>query len=76
LTLLKQDKDQVTVNRYTVGKHDQAIRKEIGVVIQDSLLDLLLTVKEKRMQHCCERHNSSAGGYSSEGAYAIFNRKK
>ena len=34
------------VNGYTVGKHDQAIRQEIGVVFQESLLDPLLTVKE------------------------------
>jgi multidrug/hemolysin transport system ATP-binding protein len=46
LTLLKQDQGIVIVNGYTVGKHDQAIRQEIGVVFQDSLLDPLLTVKE------------------------------
>lgn len=46
LTLLKQDQGHVIVNGYTVGKHDQAIRKEIGVVFQESLLDSLLTVKE------------------------------
>lgn len=46
LTLLKQDSGLVTVNGYIVGKHDQAIRKEIGVVFQESLLDPLLTVKE------------------------------
>lgn len=46
LTLLQQDKGHVTVNGYTVGKHDKTIRKEIGVVFQDSLLDPLLTVKE------------------------------
>ena len=46
LTLLQQDKGHVTVNGYIVGKHDQAIRREIGVVFQDSLLDPLLTVKE------------------------------
>ncbi|MEK5038605.1 ABC transporter ATP-binding protein [Sporosarcina sp. FSL K6-3457] len=46
LTLLQQDKGHVIVNGYTVGKHDQAIRQEIGVVFQDSLLDPLLTVKE------------------------------
>jgi multidrug/hemolysin transport system ATP-binding protein len=46
LTLLKQDNGHVTVKGYTVGKHDQAIRQEIGVVFQDSLLDPLLTVKE------------------------------
>lgn len=46
LTLLKQDKGHVKVNGYSVGEHDQAIRKEIGVVFQESLLDPLLTVKE------------------------------
>src|SRR5690625_1814822 len=46
LTLLKQDQGSVHVNGYTVGKHDDQIRKEIGVVFQDSLLDPLLTVKE------------------------------
>lgn len=46
LTLLKQDQGIVFVNGYTVGKHDQAIRQEIGVVFQESLLDPLLTVKE------------------------------
>src|SRR5690625_3156997 len=46
LTLLKQDKGTIHVNGFTVGKDDDQIRKEIGVVFQDSLLDLLLTVKE------------------------------
>src|SRR5690625_1916954 len=46
LTLLKQDKGTIYVNGFTVGKHDDQIRKEIGVVFQDSLLDPLLTVKE------------------------------
>lgn len=46
LTLLKQDKGIIHVNGYTVGKDDHEIRKEIGVVFQDSLLDPLLTVKE------------------------------
>ena len=46
LTLLQQDEGHVIINGYTVGKHDQAIRREIGVVFQESLLDPLLTVKE------------------------------
>jgi multidrug/hemolysin transport system ATP-binding protein len=46
LTLLQQDQGVVLVNGYTVGKHDHAIRQEIGIVFQDSLLDSLLTVKE------------------------------
>ena len=31
---------------YTVGKQDDKIRQEIGVVFQESLLDPLLTVEE------------------------------
>ena len=46
LTLLKQDIGEVKVNGYTIGKQDDKIRQEIGVVFQDSLLDPLLTVKE------------------------------
>lgn len=46
LTLLKQDKGSIHVNGYTVGKQDDQIRKEVGVVFQESLLDPLLTVKE------------------------------
>ncbi|WP_186670708.1 ABC transporter ATP-binding protein [Sporosarcina sp. BP05] len=46
LTLLKQDQGGVVINGYTVGKQDQAIRQEIGVVFQENLLDPLLTVKE------------------------------
>src|SRR5690625_463271 len=46
LTLLKKDQGQIAVNGYTVGKEDANIRKEIGVVFQESLLDSLLTVKE------------------------------
>ena len=46
LTLLKQDIGEVNVKGYTVGKQDDKIRKELGVVFQDSLLDPLLTVEE------------------------------
>jgi multidrug/hemolysin transport system ATP-binding protein len=46
LTLLQQDQGEVKVKGYTVGKQDDKIRKEIGVVFQDSLLDPLLTVQE------------------------------
>jgi len=45
-TLLKPDGGNVTINGYTLGKHDDNIRKSIGVVFQDSILDALLTVKE------------------------------
>ena len=45
-TLLKPDRGTVIVNDYTLGKQDDKIRKNIGVVFQDSILDNLLTVKE------------------------------
>jgi len=45
-TLLKPDSGAVTVNGYTLGKQDDKIRKNIGIVFQDNLLDNLLTVKE------------------------------
>lgn len=46
LTLLKQDAGEVKISGLTVGREDEAIRKEIGVVFQQSILDPLLTVKE------------------------------
>lgn len=46
LTLLKQNAGEIKVKGYTVGKQDDKIRQEIGVVFQDSLLDPLLTVEE------------------------------
>jgi multidrug/hemolysin transport system ATP-binding protein len=45
-TLLKPDSGTVTVNGYKLGEQDDKIRKSIGVVFQDSILDNLLTVKE------------------------------
>ena len=46
LTLLKQNEGEVKIKGFTVGKQDDKIRQEIGVVFQDSLLDPLLTVEE------------------------------
>src|SRR5665647_2938151 len=45
-TLLKQDSGTVIVNGCRLGEQDDKIRKSIGVVFQDSILDNLLTVKE------------------------------
>jgi len=45
-TLLKPDSGAVIVNGYTLGKQDNKIRKNIGIVFQDNLLDNLLTIKE------------------------------
>lgn len=46
LTLLQPDTGVVKVKGCTVGKQDDKIRREIGVVFQDSLLDDLLSVEE------------------------------
>lgn len=45
-TLLAQDGGKAVINGYTVGEQDNAIRRSIGVVFQDSILDPLLTVNE------------------------------
>ncbi len=45
-TLLSNDEGQVTVNQFMLGNEDDAIRKSIGIVFQDSVLDELLTVEE------------------------------
>ena len=42
----KPDAGRVSVNGYLLGRDDNAIRKSIGVVFQDNLLDNLLTVEE------------------------------
>jgi len=45
-TLMDFDKGTVTINGYDLKNKAQAIRKNIGVVFQDSVLDNLLTVRE------------------------------
>lgn len=45
-TLLQPTEGEIIVNGYVMGKHDDEIRKSIGVVFQYSFLDDLLTVKE------------------------------
>ena len=45
-TLLEKTDGEITVFDKKVGKDDQEIRKEIGIVFQNSMLDKLLTVKE------------------------------
>ena len=45
-TLMKADEGNVSINGMVLSKDDDAIRKQIGVVFQDSVLDSLLTVKE------------------------------
>ena len=48
-TLITKNSGVVFVNGWELGKDDQKIRKEIGVVFQNSVLDDLLTVKENLM---------------------------
>lgn len=45
-TFLKPDRGTVTVDGFTLGKDDTEIRKIIGAVFQDGVLDELLTVEE------------------------------
>ena len=45
-TLLDYDEGDIMVNGRSVGKDNEKMRREIGVVFQSSLLDPLLTVKE------------------------------
>lgn len=45
-TLLEADSGEVIIDGNVLGKDDDKIRSEIGVVFQDNVLDALLTVKE------------------------------
>lgn len=45
-TLLSKTDGEVTVDGCTIGRDDAQIRKKIGVVFQDNVLDELLTVRE------------------------------
>ncbi len=45
-TFLKPDAGEVLINGWKLGEEDDEIRKSIGAVFQDGLLDPLLTVRE------------------------------
>ena len=45
-TLITKNSGSVVINDWELGKDDQKIRKDIGVVFQNSVLDNLLTVRE------------------------------
>ncbi len=45
-TLLTNDSGSVVVNGNVLGETDDLIRKSIGIVFQDGVLDLLMTVRE------------------------------
>lgn len=48
-TMLQPDDGSVTLGGHVLGRDDDQIRHEIGIVFQDSLLDPLLTVRENLM---------------------------
>lgn len=48
-TFLKPDGGTVVVNGHLLGKEDDLIRRDIGTVFQENLLDDLLTVRENLM---------------------------
>lgn len=45
-TFLDKDEGTVKIDGHILGKEDDAIRRMIGAVFQDNMLDELLTVKE------------------------------
>ncbi len=45
-TLLAPDSGTVTIDGMTLGRQDDKIRRSIGIVFQDSVLDGMLTVRE------------------------------
>ena len=45
-TLITKNSGTITINNYEIGKDDQNIKKDIGVVFQNSILDDLLSVRE------------------------------
>ena len=45
-TLLNADQGEIRMDGHLLGKENNAIRRKIGVVFQDSILDPLLSVKE------------------------------
>lgn len=45
-TILNADAGDIKIGKYTLSEHNDAIRHELGVVFQESMLDDLLTVEE------------------------------
>ncbi len=52
-TLLKNNSGTVSINGWELGKNDREIRKDIGVVFQNGVLDDFLSVKENLMVRGC-----------------------
>lgn len=45
-TFLQPDEGEILIAGYQIGKDDEQIKKQIGIVFQESVLDSLLTVEE------------------------------
>ena len=48
-TLLRPDGGRAAINGLEIGRQDEKIRREIGVVFQEGVLDRLLSVRENLM---------------------------
>lgn len=60
-TILKKTAGEVTVLGHRLGKEDDAIRDQIGIVFQNSVLDDMLTVRQNLMTRGSYYGLSSAG---------------
>lgn len=58
-TLLHSTEGEISICGFPLGKEDLEIRKRIGVVFQDNVLDDNLTVKENLVTRAALYHNSS-----------------
>lgn len=45
-TFLRQDEGEIIISGYKIGREDEKIKHEIGIVFQENVLDNLLTVEE------------------------------
>ena len=51
-TILEQSDGNLQINGHDVFKDKSAVRKDIGIVFQDSTLDVKMTVEENLKYHC------------------------
>ena len=60
-TLLRPDGGEALIGGYKLGRRDNDIRRVIGIVFQDSLLDNRLTVRENLLTRASFYYRSRAG---------------
>lgn len=51
-TILEKTSGEMTINGHDVARQKDLVRKDIGIVFQDSTLDTALTVEENLKYHC------------------------